>query len=240
MTAHPFHGLVNARDLGGLPAGPGRRVRPRRLIRSETPQLMTPEDLRYALDELGVRRVVDLRGPRGGGSGPLGDEGRGWVIDFFAEAGGYEAQEDLTPDGFLPSQLDHGAPAVGRILAEVVATAEAGGATWIHCHTGKDRTGYVVAMILAAVGVPDEAIIADYVRSSAVYDQMIANLTAAGRAVPDSAPLYARHAPSAVGVTALMAGLRERWPAGGEAYLTSFAVDPELIARARDLLTEPA
>lgn len=236
MTPLQFEGLVNARDLGGLPAGPGRRTRSRRLFRSETPELMTPADLRLAVEELGVGLVVDLRGPRGGGSGPLGEAGRGWVVDFFAEAGGYDAQQDLTPDGFLPGQLAHGAPSVGRIMARLVATD---GATWIHCHTGKDRTGYVIATILAAVGVPDEAIIADYARSSAVYEQMIANLTAAGRAVPDTAPLYARHAPSEVGITAMLAQRRERWGTG-ERYLIEFGVPPELIEQARAQLTEPA
>jgi hypothetical protein len=36
----------------------------------------------------------------------------------------------------------------------------------IHCTHGKDRTGLVVALILACAGVPDEAIVADYVASA--------------------------------------------------------------------------
>jgi protein-tyrosine phosphatase len=35
----------------------------------------------------------------------------------------------------------------------------------IHCTAGKDRTGWVVAVLLTAVGVPWDAVMADYLRS---------------------------------------------------------------------------
>ena len=40
------------------------------------------------------------------------------------------------------------------------------GAVLVHCAAGKDRTGVVVAMALAAVGVEREAIVADYVATA--------------------------------------------------------------------------
>jgi len=36
-----------------------------------------------------------------------------------------------------------------------------------HCAVGKDRTGVLAAVILALIGVPDEEIIADFLRSNA-------------------------------------------------------------------------
>ena len=36
----------------------------------------------------------------------------------------------------------------------------------LHCTAGKDRTGFVVAMILDALGVPREFVVADYLRGS--------------------------------------------------------------------------
>jgi protein-tyrosine phosphatase len=234
VTDLNFEGLVNARDLGGLPLRDGGHVRPGRLYRSETPQLMTAADVARATDELGVRRVIDLRGERGGGSGPLGDEGRGLVIDYFALAGGYDAQMDLSAEGFLPSQLPLGAPVVGMVLEELVA---GDGALLVHCHTGKDRTGYIIAMVLAAVGVPDGQIVADYVRSSLVFAPMMANLAAAGMGVPESAPEYARHAPSATGVAAMLARLGAEYPSS-EAYLVDHGIDAALIGRARHRLVE--
>jgi protein-tyrosine phosphatase len=38
----------------------------------------------------------------------------------------------------------------------------------IHCHAGKDRTGFVMAMLLAAVGVSEADIIDDYL-TTAMY-----------------------------------------------------------------------
>lgn len=233
MTELVFEGLVNARDLGGLPVAGGGSVRTGRLYRSETPQLMTPGDVARSVGELGITRVIDLRGPRGRGSGPLGADGRGLVIDYFDLAGGYEAQNDLTPDGFLPNQLGLGAPVVGMVLEELVS---ADGATLIHCHTGKDRTGYMVAMILAVLGVPDSEIVDDYCRSIPIFETMMANLRAAGLAVTDDAPAYARHAPSPVGVTAMLEGLRAGWASADE-YLMAHGVPAELPAQARSVLT---
>ncbi len=233
VTELVFEGLVNARDLGGLPLTGGGTVRPGRLYRSETPQLMTAADVTRAVGELGITRVIDLRGPRGRGSGPLGDDGRGLVIDYFELAGGHEAQNDLTPDGFLPNQLGLGAPVVGMVLEELVA---ADGATLIHCHTGKDRTGYMVAMILAVLGVPDTEIVADYCRSIPIFEAMMANLRAAGLAVTDEAPAYARHAPSPVGISAMLEDLRAGW-ASADDYLVAHGVPAELPARARSVLT---
>jgi protein-tyrosine phosphatase len=40
----------------------------------------------------------------------------------------------------------------------------------VHCSAGKDRTGIVVALVLAALGVPDEVIAADYALSARYLD----------------------------------------------------------------------
>ena len=46
----------------------------------------------------------------------------------------------------------------------VIADAEEGGVL-VHCHAGKDRTGLVVALLLAVAGVAPEVIAADYALS---------------------------------------------------------------------------
>lgn len=218
-----FEGLVNARDVGGLPLVGGGTVRRGVLYRSETPELMSPDDVRRAVDELGLRRTIDLRGARGRGY-PLGEGGRRTVMDFFALAGGHELVDD-SDEGFLPSLLTQGGVAVGKALELLVG---AGGPCLVHCHTGKDRTGFVVAITLALVGVADEHIVADYEASIPVYEPMIANLEAVGLGVPDDAPLYARMPPSPVGIRAMLGGLRERWPSA-RAFLEDQGVSPALL-----------
>ena len=42
-----------------------------------------------------------------------------------------------------------------------------------HCAAGKDRTGIVAAMVLGLVGVGDDAIVADYLRSAPAMPRMI-------------------------------------------------------------------
>ncbi len=54
-------GLVNMRDVGGLPTRDGGSIAPRRLIRSDNLQDLTEGDVRRLVVELGVTDVVDLR-----------------------------------------------------------------------------------------------------------------------------------------------------------------------------------
>ena len=48
----------------------------------------------------------------------------------------------------------------------------------VHCAAGKDRTGVVVALALAAVGVQREAIVADYVLTGERIGEIMARLRA--------------------------------------------------------------
>jgi hypothetical protein len=194
---------------------------------------MTAADVARAVGELGVRRVVDLRGVRLGGSGPLGDDGRGVILDFYELGGGADEHMDVSADGFLAGQLHRASPVVARVLEEVVGTD---GATLLHCHTGKDRTGFVIAITLALLGVSDDAIVADYERSKPVFETMLANLSAAGLGLPPEAPEYAQHAPSSVGIDAMLRRLRAEWPSTAD-YLASHGVDRGLLDRARAVMT---
>ncbi|GAA1970788.1 tyrosine-protein phosphatase PtbB [Terrabacter lapilli] len=54
-------GVVNMRDLGGMVTADGDTVRPRRLLRSDNLQDLTPEAVEVLVSRLGVRDVVDLR-----------------------------------------------------------------------------------------------------------------------------------------------------------------------------------
>lgn len=228
-----FEGLVNARDLGGIPLAGGGVVRSGCLYRSETPELMTGADVARAVGELGLRRTIDLRGQRGRPY-PLGDDGRRAVIDFFALAGGLETIEN-SDEGFLPSALTRGGVAMAAFFELLV---DAGGPCLVHCHTGKDRTGFVAAITLALLGASDDEIAADYERSIPAYEPMIANLEAVGLGVPPQAPLYARMPPSSVGIRSLLARLRSEWPSP-RAYLEAQGSAPALLDRVIEALTDP-
>jgi protein-tyrosine phosphatase len=52
---------------------------------------------------------------------------------------------------------------------QALATAE--GAILVHCTAGKDRTGFLVAVIQTALGVSDETVRADYLRTNSDWDR---------------------------------------------------------------------
>ncbi len=54
-------GIVNMRDLGGLPTRGGGHTASGRLIRSDNLQDLTETDVEHLVEELGVTDVVDLR-----------------------------------------------------------------------------------------------------------------------------------------------------------------------------------
>ncbi|HEU5271184.1 MAG TPA: tyrosine-protein phosphatase [Jatrophihabitans sp.] len=56
-----LEGVVNIRDVGGLPAADGRRIRHGVLIRSANLSFVTEADVARLVNELRVRRVLDLR-----------------------------------------------------------------------------------------------------------------------------------------------------------------------------------
>jgi protein-tyrosine phosphatase len=72
--------------------------------------------------------------------------------------------------GYLRDRPDSAVGAL-RAMAE-----PSGGASIVHCAAGKDRTGVVVAVALAAAGVTREAIVADYVATGEVLDRILGRL----------------------------------------------------------------
>lgn len=54
----------------------------------------------------------------------------------------------------------------GRAVRQIITMIGAGRPVLVHCFAGKDRTGFAVAVALAAAGVPTDAVLADYLRSN--------------------------------------------------------------------------
>ncbi len=59
-----------------------------------------------------------------------------------------------------------------RALHRVVTLLAAGRPVLTHCFAGKDRTGFLVATVLEAIGVDREAIVADFLRSNDAVPQL--------------------------------------------------------------------
>lgn len=187
-----LHGVVNMRDLGGLPVGDGGTVRRGRLIRSDNLQDLTDGDV-AALQELGLTDVVDLRSAREierEGPGPLRTSGRvlhhehSLIREARSEPGieqtllvARERSDARDPAYWTHHYLGYLANRPESVVAALRVIAGAEGATIVHCAAGKDRTGTVVGLALAVAGVPNEVVVEDYVASAERTRQIMDRLS---------------------------------------------------------------
>jgi protein-tyrosine phosphatase len=166
----PFESVFNFRDLGGYRTRDGRTVRWRRLFRSSEIQRITPNEVEYARNELGVTTVIDLRQPEVAvleGTGPLAEPPVKYVnISLYED----KVEEDLErlmsnqPPMWEDYVMRLKQPAFGKGIVralEVMAGQEDGAAVF-HCSAGKDRSGKLAAVILGIMGVSDADIVRDY------------------------------------------------------------------------------
>ena len=173
-------GCNNFRDLGGYPTADGRSVRWRTLYRADALHHLTPRGVGQLCGELCIGDVVDLRS-----SGEIQMDGRGLLeresLQFhhlplfdgeITQEQRDEAGDMSLGDRYYLMMRFAGGP-IARV-AEVLAAAD--GPAVFHCAAGKDRTGVISAVLLGALGVSDELIVADYAASREGLDLIIARL----------------------------------------------------------------
>jgi protein-tyrosine phosphatase len=232
-------GTLNFRDVGGYPAAAGTTIGRRRLLRSDALHRLD-SDAVAMLSGLGLRTVVDLRTHEETEIAPS-------PLGSFAERGIRVTQMSLIGENFagLPLALDdvyqfivdQRGPAIAaavRVLAGPRALP-----ALVHCAAGKDRTGIVVALVLAAAGVPDKIIAADYALSRIYLDP--ATTAAIGR-VRDASGLGEQLTEDLMAsppelILAVLDRVREQ--AGTvEAYLTRHGVTAAELGALRAALVE--
>lgn len=167
---------LNFRDIGGLPTTGGGIVRPGIIYRSEGPASFEPIH-REELGALNIKLVCDLRsaGERDKDPNDWAETARLLNLDVTADLrvktnNGWEAlREDQSPETVRRALTDNYASIPSALLphlAHLVESIVAGETPMlVHCTAGKDRTGVMVALLLRAVGVPEDVVIADYERS---------------------------------------------------------------------------
>lgn len=186
-----FEGLPNTRDLGGMPAADGRRIRPRALLRSGLLERGTVRDLARLRDEYDLKLDIDLRTDEECAErpDPVGEfPGMRFVhLPVFQEpAAGVSRSEgdmdrvraqvmrgEIEPAQLMISLYPHvvldemGIAAYRAFFEEILALDE--GAVLWHCTAGKDRCGMAAVLMEAVLGVPWEVIQADYMATNRFY-----------------------------------------------------------------------
>lgn len=182
-----FKGVRNFRDLGGMPAAGGLKLRKGIIYRSGHFGASSPED-RRVLEDIGSD-FIDLRHPwevelEDESATPVVAPGnrRATGIDtslWSALRTGRldELRNTLTPDLAeeamirLYSQEIAGTP--GLYAGFLASLARGRAPVVVHCSAGKDRTGWAVVVLLTALGSPEAAIRDDYALSSLPQNQYV-------------------------------------------------------------------
>jgi protein-tyrosine phosphatase len=193
----PFERLANFRDVGGLATTDGRTVRTGLLFRSNEPSRMTDKDL-VTLRKFGIRLVCDLR------SAKESRRRRGrFLADGSIRLVNIPLHEDASQDGSLRKMLvfmlarsggeqfrefsrryyQHVAFEQTSRMREII-TLFSRDDSWpalIHCTAGKDRTGFLAAIIQLLVGVPYRSVMEDYLLTNDHFAPQLAKVIRAVR-----------------------------------------------------------
>ncbi len=170
--AHRRHlrvdGTFNLRDVGGYPTHAGDSVAWRTLFRSDSLHRLDSQGT-AELAGLDLRTIVDLRADIEVEQRPSAVAG---LPARTVRAPIVRDPTGLPPLTGLGAEYRYMIDECGDSIAAAVRELCAPGAlpALVHCAAGQDRTGIVIALVLAVLGVPDELIGADYSLSSVYLD----------------------------------------------------------------------
>ncbi len=168
--------INNFRDFGGYATTEGQQLRRGRLYRSGSLDDARGADL-HTLQALGLKTIVDLRAPKEKKKElPSIAGARRFDLPIELEN---RARERLQPlmlkrdaerevaevlKQMYRDLADEAWPQLGQVF-HLLLTAEAY-PVLIHCRAGKDRTGFICALVQQAVGVERAAVFQDYLKTN--------------------------------------------------------------------------
>jgi hypothetical protein len=230
-----WDGCINVRDLGGLRADEGRKLRTGLIFRADDLGRLTQRGW-DALISLGSVRVIDLRFE----GDPWTRPPKGRDIDvrrvelmpaddaYWWEMGAYLERSESAAEylGWQYLHLLQNFPS--RVAAAVEMVATAPGAAVVHCRVGKDRTGIVVAVMLRLLGVSRADVVADYAESGKAVPIILRPWIEAAPDPRESERRRWRAEAPPEAMSIMLDGL-ERELGGAETYLRGAGVPDELV-----------
>jgi protein-tyrosine phosphatase len=231
-----WEALLNARDLGGLPAATGR-IRRGAIVRTDALYRLN-EAGRAALVAHGIRTVIDMRAQREVDAKTYAfDEGSGVVRqhipqqteEMWAATTGFDRiTNDVTMLDVAQARFGH--------IAEAIANAPGGGVI-IHCEAGKDRTGLMTMILLDLVGTPEDVIAEDYALTATGLAPVFAELIAKAESEQRRASLQ-EEALCRAEVMLLIYRLFRVRTGGAEAYLRAAGLSAATIDALRQRMLD--
>ena len=175
--ALPWESLLNARDLGGIPAAHGH-VKRGAIIRSDALYRLNDAG-RAALVAHGVRTVIDMRAEREVAANAYDFDAASGVTRHHIPQQSQEMWEEVrgrTRIDFDLTMLELARSRFAKI-AQAIADAPPGGVLF-HCEVGKDRTGLMTMLLLDLAGTRADEIAADYTLTAPRLAALFADLIA--------------------------------------------------------------
>jgi len=248
----PLEGTFNLRDLGGYRASDGRRVKKGVLYRSDNLSRLEEASQRQLI-RMRVRLVCDFRSEDEANARPdrlPPDAGISYLhlpvvhgsidsIAAFEKIKNGDTSwftEDFMRKGYLKS-IDHFPATWGKFI-NTLAEPESRPILF-HCSAGKDRAGIAAALMLLALGIPEETIVADHQLSNLfiadALDDLYDLVRSYGVEPEKIAPYFA--APLDC-IEKMFAHLREAYGSGIRYLTTRAGVSPNTLDRLRTDLLE--
>ncbi|MBD5801556.1 Tyrosine-protein phosphatase precursor [Azoarcus sp. Aa7] len=238
-----LQGASNCRDLGDIRSTDGRCLRRGLLYRSDSLAELTEADFEQ-LETIGLRTICDLRHEservRRPNRLPAGMQIRQHAIGFFPR-GAKNLIPSLGPHSdemavhsaltgyYRNFPLDHASDYARMFQALLEPDALP---ALIHCTSGKDRTGFGIALILMVLGVSRKDIVADYLLSNLAPRDLRFMVP---KGVPDAA-LSALMKVRADYLEASFAAIDEHW-SDEQAFLReAIGLSDSMIKQFRDLM----
>ncbi|GIN88728.1 hypothetical protein J6TS2_51140 [Heyndrickxia sporothermodurans] len=181
---YQFKGLYNFRDIGGFKTSNGKTMRKGVLFRSGELSRLTNQDINK-MNSLGLKLICDLRTPQEIKSKPSRMEDQGVRIKNISI---YDKSQEFTHFEFFnffykkSNSIDF-----RELMMEMyqnmafssfneirsifhLLSNEENLPALIHCTGGKDRTGFIAAIIQLLVGVQHEIVIEKYLYSNQLIE----------------------------------------------------------------------
>jgi protein tyrosine/serine phosphatase len=236
--------IDNIRDLGGLETYDGYRTREGKLYRSSAIHEVSPAEAETLASSLGLRLILDLRSHEecaGTGRGLLAQHVAAYAnLPIFRfshrSSGAVPDAGEISLFRYYIGYLEHSASQIAMAVRMLASDAHL--PALFHCAAGKDRTGTLAAVLLDAVGVRHDQIIADYALTQERLDILMDRLsrTIHYSSMMQSLPAHTRDADPAT-MKALLEHLQEHH-GGAAAWLQAAGVEKAVIERLRESMLE--
>jgi protein-tyrosine phosphatase len=169
---------INIRDIGGYTGIDGRKIKWRKVIRSEELAHLSDKDVDY-FAALRLKHVFDFRNKSKSErqADRLPKTAEYHLLPIFSSADMGLDHKDFTQPGVVDEFMRHiykiqtedRAQCFAEVLKYLTESSEY--PILYHCTNGKDRTGFMTYLILSILGVKEDVILSDYTLTNLTFDE---------------------------------------------------------------------